>query len=58
MIKHHVGQKWSKFSNAAYENEILVVDNPFNEDSKNIIFRGGTAGKFMENGHKHGNLSL
>ena len=27
-----------KLSNASYENEIHVVDSPFNEDSKNIIF--------------------
>ena len=34
-----------KISNASYENEIQVVDSPFNEDSKNIIgrnFGGGT----------------
>ena len=28
-----------KISNASYENEIMnLVDSPFNEDSKNIIF--------------------
>ena len=27
-----------KISDASYENEIHVVDSPFNEDSKNIIF--------------------
>ena len=27
-----------KISNASYENELHVVDSPFNEDSKNIIF--------------------
>ena len=26
-----------KISNASYENEIHMVDSPFNEDSKNII---------------------
>ena len=27
-----------KISNASYENEIHMVDSPFNEDFKNIIF--------------------
>ena len=27
-----------KISNASYENEIHMVDSPFNDDSKNIIF--------------------
>ena len=27
-----------KISNASYENEIHMVDSPFNEDSKHIIF--------------------
>ena len=27
-----------KISDASYENEIHLVDSPFNEDSKNIIF--------------------
>ena len=27
-----------KISNASYENEIHMVDSPFNEDSKNINF--------------------
>ena len=27
-----------KISDASYENEIHMVDNPFNEDSKNIFF--------------------
>ena len=41
-----------KISNASYENEICMVDNPFNEDSKIQFFGkggpnfgGGTAGK-------------
>ena len=33
-----MGQKWSKISNASYENEIKRVDSPFSKDSKNIIF--------------------
>ena len=55
-----------KISNASYGNENQVVDSPFNEDSKNIIFfgQGGpdfgewTARKFRENGQKRGNLLL
>ena len=42
-----------KSSNASYENEIHMVESPFNEDSKNIFFDqgnpnfgGGMAGKF------------
>ena len=31
------GSKMIKISNASYESEIHRVDNPFNEDSKNII---------------------
>ena len=27
-----------KISNASYENEIHMVDSPFKEDSKNMIF--------------------
>ena len=27
-----------KISDASYENEIHMVDGPFNEDSKNVIF--------------------
>ena len=27
-----------KISNVSYENEIHIVDSPFNEDSKNIMF--------------------
>ena len=30
--------KMVKISNASYENEIHMVDRPFKEDSKNIIF--------------------
>ena len=51
-----------KISNASYENEIHIVDCPFNKDSKNTFlpgrpyFGGGTAGKFRENGQKQGNL--
>ena len=30
-----------KISNASYENEIYIVDSPFNEDSKNIFFLAG-----------------
>ena len=26
-----------KISNASYEDEIHVIDSPFNEDSKNVI---------------------
>ena len=54
-----------KISNASYENEIHRVDNPFNEDSKNIIFcqggsnfGGGRAEKCRENYQKQGNLVL
>ena len=32
-----------KISNASYENEIHMVDSPFNEDSKNMIFLGREA---------------
>ena len=32
------GSKMVKISNASYENEIHMVDSPFNEDSENIIF--------------------
>ena len=32
-----------KISNASYENEIHMVDSPFNEDSKNIIFLASEA---------------
>ena len=46
-----------KFSSSFKLNEIHIVDNPFNEDPKNINFsqegpnsEGGTAGKFRENG--------
>ena len=53
----------TKLSNAFYENETHMVDSPFNEDSKNIIFLarealifGGIARKFRENGQKQGNL--
>ena len=35
------GSKMVKISNASYENEIHRVDSPFNEDSKNVIFRQG-----------------
>ena len=44
-----------EFSSSLKENEIHVVDSPFNEDSKNIIFfqggpnfGGGTARKCRE----------
>ena len=54
-----------KISNASYKNEIHRVDNPFNEDSKSIIFcqagpnfGGGMAGKYRKNGRKQGNLLL
>ena len=54
-----------KISNTSYENEIHIVNSPFNEDSKNIIFGqggpnfgGGTAEEFRENGQKQGNLLL
>ena len=30
-----------KISNASYENEIYMVDSPFNEDSKNVYFWPG-----------------
>ena len=30
-----------KVSNASYENEIHMVDSPFNEDSKSMIFWPG-----------------
>ena len=33
------GSELVKISNASYENEIHRSDSPFNEDSKNIIFR-------------------
>ena len=46
-----------KFSSSFILNEIHRVDCPFYEDPKNTIFfhgcrnsRGGTAGKFRENG--------
>ena len=46
----------TKISNAFNENEIDIVDSPFNEDSKNIFFFGqggpnlgvGMVGKFRE----------
>ena len=54
-----------KIPNASYENEIHMVDSPFNEDSKNIFFGqggpnfgGGKAGKFRKSGQKQGNLLL
>ena len=44
------------FSSSFKLNAIHIVDSPFNEDPKNIIFfqegpniGGGTAGKFREN---------
>ena len=46
-----------EFSSSLKLNKIHTVDSPFNEDPKNITFfqggpnfRGGTAGKFKENG--------
>ena len=46
-----------EFSSSLELNEIHVVDSPFNEDPKNIIFfqggpnfERGTAGEFRENG--------
>ena len=46
-----------EFSSSRKLNEIHIVDSPFNEDPKNIIFLqkgpnsgGGMAGKFRENG--------
>ena len=54
-----------KILNASNENEIHMVDSPFNEDSKNIFFcqegsnfGGGMARKLRENGQKQGNLLL
>ena len=49
-----------KISNASYKNEIHMVDSPFNENSKNIIFfvqggpnfgeeRSGNLGKMAKN---------
>ena len=48
-----VGQKWSKISNASYENEIHRVDSPFGQGGPN--FGEGTAGKVREKGQKQGN---
>ena len=49
--------KMIKFSSSFKLNEIHIVDSPFIDDPKNIIFiqggpnfGGGTAGKFGENG--------
>ena len=54
-----------KFSIPFKLNEIHLVDSPFNEDPKNIIFfqegpnfGGGTARKFRENEQKQGHLLL
>ena len=54
-----------KILNASYENETHMVDSPFNEDFKNVLFcQGGTnlgegtAGKFREYGQKQGILLL
>ena len=48
-----------KLSNASYENEIHMVDSPFNENSESKFFGqggpnfgGGTTGKLKENGQK------
>ena len=48
--------KMVEFSSSLKLNEIHIVDSPFNEDTKNIIFfQGGpnfggrTVGKFREN---------
>ena len=38
---HFDHKKWVemvKISDASYENEIHMVDSPFNEDSKNVFF--------------------
>ena len=50
-------EKMIKFSSFFKLNEIHIVDSPFNEDPRNVIFfqggpnfGGGTAGKFRENG--------
>ena len=52
-----MGLKIIEFLSSLKLNEIHMVDSPFNEDPKNIIFfQGGpnfverTAGKFRENG--------
>ena len=52
-----------KFSTSFKLNEIHTVDNPYNDDHKNINFfqrgpnfGGGTAGKFRENGQLQGRL--
>ena len=66
MIDHKkVGQNTFENSNILYKNEIYRVDNPSNENSKNITFcqqvlnfGGWTAEKFRENGQKEGNLWL
>ena len=48
--------KMIEFSSSLKLNEIHIVDSPFNEDPKNIIFPGRpqfwgrTVGKFRENG--------
>ena len=47
------GSKNGQNSDASYENEIHMVDSPFNEDSKNIFFLASD-----ENGQKQGNLLL
>ena len=54
-----------EFSSSFKLNEIRVVDSPFNEDPKNIIFfqgdpnfGGGTVRKFRENGQQQGHLLL
>ena len=38
MFDHKKWVKNGQVSNASYENETHMVDGPFNEDSKNIIF--------------------
>ena len=50
------GLKMAEFSSSSWENEIHMVDSPFNGDSKNILFLqlgpnfgGGTARKFRGN---------
>ena len=37
MLDHKKWVEMVKISDASYENEIHMVDSPFNEDSKNVI---------------------
>ena len=52
------------FSSSVKLNEIHIVESPFNEDPKNIVFFqegpnfGGTAGIFRENGQQQVHLLL